>query len=189
MKIAELTILKNISTADLEAILNDPNREILVGFSDSSDKTVELDVAPLFRTQDPWSETLRKTFDFADYHLNKDDIMFIVLPNGNQFELKASRLIDENDNTEAVNTHEVVLLVTTNTGNIRGKVLDQKEFVIDIAEDIPQTVKDEFSTVGLTLTGEKWNLFTIEGKAQIQFKKISEDTVLVGNNENGFLTV
>lgn len=187
MTIAELTILENITNTELLNMLSSGNEPLNITFKDIQGKQTTLDITPLFRNQDPWSDILKKTFDFANYQLNKDDIMFLIFKEDNNFTLKSNKIISP-DTTEEVLNHQVLLKVSVNTGEIVGKIIDTKEYLIDIANPIPQEVKDKLQSLGLELIGDNWNTFTINGKAKIEFQRVADSTVFAGNKVEGFIT-
>lgn len=187
MKIADLMILKNISSSDLQKILQDPEGKIIVGFSDIHGKQIELDIAPLFRDKDHMSEVLKQTFDFADYYLHRQDIMFMITAEGNEFSLNASRLTGINNSSEEVLSHSVRVHVTTSTGNPTGELTQTRDFIINIANEIQMEVKDSLMELGVTITGDTWSGFKLQGKALIEFTKFYDNTVFVGNRIEGFI--
>lgn len=186
-KIGDIMLFGSLSEQEFDAMLLDTSIKVYAGISDNLGRQTQVNIAEDLRSENEIGVAFKKIYYFCNYHLNKDKVIITVKNTENSFELKASRLIDILNNSELVNTHKVSLIITTSTGNPVGELTKTQEFLIDIADSIPQTIIDQLVTFGVTLTGENWSEFSLEGNAHIMFKKVSEETLLVGNKLDGFL--
>jgi hypothetical protein len=186
-KIGEITLFGNLSFHEFEELVQNSSVVITTGISDNLGKQIQVDIAEDLRTGNIVGEAFKTVYYFCNYHLNKNKVVLTVTYVGGSFKLEASQLTDMFNNSQPVSSQKVTLLVTTSTGNPIGELTKTREFLIDIADNIPQTVVDELFTSGITIEGEKWSEFTIAGNAHVMFKKVSEETLLVGNKLDGFL--
>jgi hypothetical protein len=186
-KIGDIMLFGSLSQQEFEAMLQDTNMIIYTGISDNLGRQTEVNIAEDLRNENEIGEAFKKIYYFCNYHLNKDKVILTVTNTENSFELKASQLTDVLNNSEPVNTHKVTLLITTSTGNPIGELTKTQEYLIDVADDISQATVDELAACGIILEGEKWSAFTLGGNAHVVFKKVSQETILVGNKLDGFL--
>jgi len=128
-----------------------------------------------------------QTFKDVDYQLNKNNTTVKIINDNDNFKLKASKLIDIEGNNEELLSHIINLKISVNNGDINNPITSIVENV-DIYSTISQEQVDKFNNLGLTLLGEFWKDFSVTGKSKIEFLKMNDSTIFIGNNDNGFIT-
>lgn len=192
MKIATIVIHNRPTENQKNELIQNPNGELIVDFIDElNNKSTQVNYAQLFRNGGVDVQTATygvATFNAGEYYLDKDLTTVLIEKIDNVFKIKTTEVQNvSNENQETFDDFNIRLIVTINNGNLINP-LTNKEFNINVNGDIPAEIKTELQTVNLELVGDKWNDFTINGKAKVEFQEVETSTVFVGNKVEGFLT-
>ena len=195
IKVATIMLHKNLTKEERQAAI-DQNKGLVItvidDYSAFGGRTTEFDmVADYMQQNDMQSvEALVAVNNIASYELNKDSVSVKVLHTEGNFILQAVQVPNPYDAVIEVDDHTItVLFKTVNTDITNANKFDLTSYEVALASEIDNTIISDLAKKGITLSGDNWKNFTVQGNCIVSFEAIDEATGFYGNNQDGFLIV
>ncbi len=134
--------------------------------------------------------SLTDTNNLASYYVSKNKIQVKIVKKDALFSLSALQSPGPYDDSVAVENHKIKISVETLNSDIEtDNKYDTTIFGISINDAIAENIKTSLLEKGVTITGVKWNSFSITGKCRLYFLAENPNTSFLGNDTTGFKIV
>ena len=133
------------------------------------------------------ANSLIDVHNIATYHSTKNKIQVKIVNENNLFTLSALQPTSPYADLAHVDNHNIRVRFDTVSGIQNTSKFDQSIYKLGIKDEISTEIKNDLKKKGVTIIGDKWNSFSVDGECYLYFQAVSNTTRFLGNNKEGFL--
>jgi len=193
MKVGTIILHKNLSEEDKIAAIESGEPLLVTVINDYSEtgkgQSVTFDMVRdhMLKGDTRSVASLIDVNNLASYYVSKNKIQIKIIKKDAFFSLSALQSPGPYDDSVSVENHKIKISIETLNSDVEtDNKFDTSVFDIGINDPIAEDIKTSLLGKGVTITGVKWNSFSITGKCRLYFLAENRNTSFLGNNTTGF---